>query len=94
MISTTEILERKACPIGLFPDAGNYQIFPLKKEMVTTRLSRPLVFIPLINIAGSVILLDKIFFVNHILNWPIEIHVSKCFNGRKCYTKAENAMLR
>ena len=27
---TTEVLDRHFCPIGLFADAGNYQIFPRK----------------------------------------------------------------
>ena len=35
-ILTTEILERHVCPIGFFPHAGNYQISPPRKEMVST----------------------------------------------------------
>ena len=44
-IRTTLIFERHVCPIGLIPDAVNYQIFPPKKETVTTQFS-PKVSIP------------------------------------------------
>ena len=39
-ISTTLIFERHVCPIGIISDAGKCQIFPQKKEMVTTQFSR------------------------------------------------------
>jgi len=38
-IRTTLIFERRFCHIGLIPDAGNYEIFPLKKAKVTTQVS-------------------------------------------------------
>ena len=67
---TTEILERHACPIRLFRDTGNYKIFPPKRDGHNAVFSNSFHSLKeTINVAGWVILLENIFWVNYILNW-------------------------
>ena len=63
----------------LFPEAEKYRIYPPRREMT-------------INIAGWVILLEKIFCGSYILNWSTysKSTVEECYKGRKCHQGVEN----